>query len=198
MPVLQISSIARIESKIHPGVFYVIRNRTEAQRIELRSQLAEVAPQRMDLEREIIAIGSMPWPEVESLSVEQEQDRAEWQKQVQPVLNRFNELMVDVIQPQWVRWGLHSIDGLEVLDSEGIPQKIDGENAIYLLPKELFAEAIEAIYDVCELGPQRTKNLQSPITSNAAEDGRTNGIGALTASHEISTESATAGSFQMA
>ena len=173
--VLTLSSIARVQSTLHPGVIYVTRKRTDKRRIELRLKLADATARLDEILTGIRAFGDAPHKDIdpETITAEQVADRARWVEDTTPLINDYNELLDDVIHPAWIEWGLHRIEGLEIEDAEGKPQKITGKNAGELLPGELLAEALEAVKDTAELGGKRAGNSESRTTSDAAADTRT-------------------------
>ena len=141
-----------IASQTCPGVAFTLNKMTEGRRIQLRfslslaqSRLADLMKQRLD------AFVASDVFEV----------------------NRLDDQVLATVQedinPAYLKWGLHAIDGLTI---DGAPASVE---SIYAEgPPELVAEILGAIRLNMGLSEVEEKNSQSPITSEAAEDGRMN------------------------
>ena len=189
---LTLSSLVRVLSISHPGVTFVIRQRTERQRINLRLVMQTVQGQLEEVMADLKNLGGLPHADVEELTDEQRIAQQAWMEKSQPLLARYSTIMDDEIHPSWVEWGLARVEGLVVEDEDGNEQKITGKNALTLLPRELFNECVQAIKDSCQLGPDRGQVLESPTTSSAAVDGQTPDMTAPSANSAEPTSGATA------
>ena len=153
--VLSLASKTRVESAIHPGVFFVLRKRTEGRRIQLRLKMAPVQRELEEALAEVRACGEAPYAGTsdEDLTPEQRIERTAWIEASQPALDRYFAVRDDKVHPAWVEWGLDRVEGLDI-DGE----KITGANAVELLPEELYEELLGHIKATAGLGEAQAKN----------------------------------------
>lgn len=171
-PVLSLSSVVRVESQIHPGVFFVTRKMTDKRRIALNLAMAPIREDMDKLLRQIRALGDPPFAESEDLTDEQKEANKLWLTESTPLLEQYNELLNDEVYPRQLAWGLAKVIGLQVDDENGA-HEITGANAAELLPPDLYDEAVFVVRETSGLGPKREGNSESPTTSSAVVDGRT-------------------------
>lgn len=162
----------RYESKLagFEGVAYTLNRMTEGRRIRLRLALAEPTAKLRDLMRER-----------ESLGEESGEPR------VRELLDRMSSILEDEVNPKYLAWGLHSIEGLEIDGEPATPKSL-----IEAGPRELYDEILAAVRRETGLSEGEQKNSASPSTSGAPVDGRTSGTSASTASGTAGTPPATA------
>jgi len=167
-------SRVRINSAL-PGfedVFFTLNKMTEGRRINLRLSVADGTAGV----RQILA---------EKQALNTESDVAK----IADLLDRLTRIIEDEINPAWVRWGLHAVDGLEI---DGEPATV--ESLIQTGPPELYAEILTAIRHAAGLSEDDQGNSASPTTSGARVDGRTSATSAPPADAPGSTLPETAAS----
>jgi hypothetical protein len=164
------------------GVRFVLRKMTEGRRIRLRMQLAAAQArihELMDEQKRLAA-------EVGAATVEEVRD-PEAARQIAKLTREMADLADNEMTPTWVRWGLASIEGLEI---DGEPATV--ESLIESGPPDLYQEVAEAVRKEAGLTAEEQGESGSPTTSPAPGDGRTSNTGAGPASESGSTSEGTA------
>ncbi len=156
------------ESTVFPGVFYVLNKMSEARRAQLRLLIAEPTSRIRNLLREMASIedkhpvtATTPRPE-------------EVNTELMALSDKMEQISSDEINPKWLKWGLKSLEGIEI---DGVPA-----NAELLLsdgPPALFMEIVDQIKRVAQLSGEEEKNSVSPITSGEPTGGETTNTSAV-------------------
>lgn len=131
------------------GVSFTLNKMTEGRRIKLRLQVAEKSAKLRELGERARAL-----------------DDQNGQEALQ-ILEQINSLMVDEIDPVYVRWGLKSIDGLEIDGKPATPELLIEDG-----PPELYREILAAINEAAGLTERQRGESEPPTTSGAQADGR--------------------------
>ncbi|CAB4130912.1 hypothetical protein UFOVP130_44 [uncultured Caudovirales phage] len=139
-------------------VKFTLNKMTEGRRIKLRLALAETSAKLREMVEEATTLAGQSEPSTVRASA---------------LLDGVTALIEEKVTPQWVRWGLHSIEGLT----------IDGEAAttdslIESGPRALYAEIADAIKREAGMSEEQRGESAPPTISGAPVDGRTNGISA--------------------
>lgn len=172
-------STVRKESTTFPGVFYTLNKMSEARRSQLRLKIAEPNSQiRLKL-REMERI-EKEYPELEARP-------EELMDQILALAEEMDEIQMNKIDPEWIRWGLKSVEGLEIDDEPATPELL-----ISAGPPKLFSEILGEIKAQAQLNGEEEKNSESPTTSGQPTDGKTNDTSAELASSSESSEPETA------
>ncbi len=139
-----ITSKITLTSKIEEldDVKFVIYRMTEARRMELRKALAEVNGETQKLSKELATL-----------------DVKENAARIDEITSKIDELFTDVIDPAWIKWGLHSIENLK-MDDEVITKE-----DINKAPSTLYREILTAIRKESGLGDDESKNSPLPTIS---------------------------------
>lgn len=177
---LSFTSTLRVESERYPGVTFVLFKKTEGRRIALRLKMLEPQAHLEAVLEEIRQVGELPKDATDAQKLER-------LRILTPLLQKYERILQDEIHPAWVEWGLKTVEGLNV---DG--QTINGDNAVDLLPEDMYDEIVEAVKFAGELGPAREKNSGSPTTSSDQVDGRTQPSIADSANSPSSIETETA------
>ena len=138
----------RFESELFPGVSVILRKMTEGRRIELRRLINEDNRRIRDILREQADIEKQP---------DESRNMARWLD----LQDEFNGLLIEKVNPIWIKWGVKQVEGLEV-DGRALGAE-DWEN----WPSALFTEVIDAVKAEAELNGIERKNLSSPTTFGA-------------------------------
>lgn len=138
----------------YPGVSFVINRMNERRRVQRELDLAElrqkVNEQQAELRKAIEDKDNLPAGQVDKLNA------------------AFGNLLHSEWYPAWIRWGLASIDGLD----------IDGEKATLATlceagPSDLVEEIFNAVLAAAGLSTVQEKNLPPPGASDIQADGKT-------------------------
>lgn len=159
----------RHESVNFPGVIFYLRKMTEGRRLDLRTRIAEPNRRVMEILKEQAVIEGV---------AEGERDTAKWLQ----LQDEFDGLMLEKINPEWIKWGVKHIEGIE---SDGVPLTVDTWKD---WPSLLFGEILDAVKQEAELLGSERKNLPSPTTSGAPEAGSLTRTTAPSAENEGSGE----------
>lgn len=178
-------STVKVESQLPDwqGVSFTVRRLSEGLRLAVNERLGPQIEKMRDLVSEANAL----MPKVQDGSP----DEATVSR-LGFVANSIG-LVRSAINRAYAEAGVTKIEGLEI---DGAPATI--RSLIESGPRELYAEALEVALREAGMTEQEKKNLESPITSGAAVDGRTSGTTAGTAEPMDSTQTATAGSISLA
>ncbi len=142
----------RKESEILPGVSFLLRRMTEGRRIELRKKLGPTNAKIRELLREQGKLLEAP---------EDAQDH----NRILELQDEFDGLMLEVVNPTTLLWGVKQIEGLEV-DGKVLTLEDWLE-----WPSALFREILNAVNAEAELNGNEIKNSSSGSTSGRPEDG---------------------------
>ena len=142
---------ARFESELFPGVSVILRKMSEGRRIELRKLIGEPNSRIRNILREQATLEREP---------EETRDIGKWMD----LQDSFDEIMLTVINPAWVRWGVKQVEGLEVDGrSLGVEDMLDW-------PSALFNEVLEAVKAEAELqGNERKNSKLASISGSPAQ-----------------------------
>jgi hypothetical protein len=146
----------------YPGVVYTIQKMNERRRVKrelviagLRQQVNEdsAACQQAIKEKDELPVGEL--------------DKR---------YNAFNDLLHEKWYSAWIRWGLYSIEGLDIDD-----QKATVDTLCEAGPSDLVQEIFLAIIEAAGISTAQTKNSSSASTSDGQVDGKTSNMTAATA-----------------
>ena len=131
------------------GVKFCLKKMTEGRRIKLRLALAAAQAELMDVLTEA-------------------SNAKDNEVKLAGLLNQVESIRGNTIDPLYVRWGVKSIEGLQ----------IDGQDATVDLlieegPPELYQEILSRVKKEAGLSDEEKGESVPPTTSNAATDGRT-------------------------
>lgn len=142
----------RQESELFPGVVFFMHKMTEGRRLELRSMLAAANRRIREILREQALIEKTD---------EDNRDTAKWLE----LNDEFDGIMMEQMNPVWIKWGLKKIEGLENDRDEPLTVEQWKE-----WPSALVNEVVQAIKAEAELNGQERKNSGSPTTSGGQEE----------------------------
>lgn len=154
------------DSEIFPGVSFYLRRMTEGRRIELRKKLGPTNAKIRELLKEQ---GRLLEASLES----QDQNR------ILELQDEFDGLMLEVVNPTTLLWGVKQVEGLDV---DGKILTLDEWQD---WPSALFQEILRAVNDEAELNGGETKNLSSPSTSGKPGDGSPDRMTATSAGNTV-------------
>lgn len=157
------------DSAVDPSVRFTLNKMTEGRRIAINLRLADHRRKVMEMvaAAEALAQGDG--------------------REVLPALREVAEYTDNHITPEWVRWGLHKIEGLEI---DGAPATV--ETLIQSGPPALYREIAAEIRAAVVLTETAKGESGSPTTSGAAVVGETSGTTATPAETPDGTAPATA------
>lgn len=115
------------------------------------------------------------------------------QRRSETLLMDTLRIRVEEMQPAVLRWGLVSVDGLEI---DGAAATV--ESLIESGPDDLVREIADELDELLGLRGESAKNSESPTTSGAPADGAMKNSGAPSAGSGGSTSSGTAASISIA
>jgi hypothetical protein len=138
-----------------PGVEVVLRRMTEGRRLELRNAIGEPNRRIRDILREQAVIEQQP---------EEIRDVAAWLA----LQDEFDGIMIEKVNVAWVKWGVKSLQGLEV---DG---RILGLEDWADWPSSLFDEVLNLVKQEAELNGNERKNSESATISGAPADLKAN------------------------
>jgi hypothetical protein len=130
----------RYESETFEGVTVFIYKMTEGRRADLRSRIAEYNAQMRDILREQDVLNKVP---------EEERDIPK----LLELNDKFDGLQMK-ISPEWILWGVKSIEGLE---ADGRPLTVSEWTD---WPSALFDEVLTKVREETELKGAQIKNSQ--------------------------------------
>jgi hypothetical protein len=114
---------------------------------------------------------------------EETRDNARWLD----LQDEFEAIYIEKINPEWVKWGVKKVEGLEV---EGKPLDVEDWAE---WPSVLFNEAVMAVKDEAELNGAQKKILSLDSTLQAPVDGSLSSSTAPSAERKASGKAETAG-----
>lgn len=162
-----------VESKTIESVKFYLLKMTEGRRLSLRTLISEPNRRIREIMREQADIEKLP---------EEQRDMAKWLESQ----DEFDSIMLQKINPAWIRWGVKAVEGLEV-DGK-LLTKDDWSD----WPSIFFDEVLRAVKDEAELNGAERKNFESPTTSGEVEAGSTKLSIVEPAVKEVSGETETA------
>lgn len=155
--------VRRRESTTCEGVVFFLRKMTEGRRLAYRAKLREANAKLREILREQGKLLEMP-------------EEARDHDKIMDLQDQYDDLQLNVMNPETIKWGVKQIEGLEV-DGKALTLE-DWEE----WPSHLFKEVLEAVNEESQLNGAEIKNSSSPTTS-----------GELVGLSETSTSAATAG-----
>lgn len=153
------------ESKVFPGVSYVLNKMSEARRAQLRLLIAEPTSRIRNLLREMGALEDKYPASSRPEEVNNE---------LLVLSDKMEQISSDEINPKWLKWGLKSLDGIEI---DGVPATADSLLADG--PPALFMEIVDEIKRIAQLSGEEEKNSVSPTTSGEPTGGETTNTSAV-------------------
>ena len=161
----------RFESIALPGVSVVLKKMTEGRRLELRKLISEPNKRIRDIMREQVKLEKIP---------EVERDIPQYLD----LMDEFDGIMIEKIDPAWITWGVKQVEGLVVdgrtLGVEDWPE----------WPSSLFREVVDEVKSEAELNGAERKNselrtisgepvgsIQKPLTAVPAKSGDGGAVG---------------------
>lgn len=158
---MKYSSTLTVESKAFPGVTFVIRKMTEKRRTDFNLKTAAAVQKIQSLTKEAALIAERVGHSGDTLDTE-----------TRFRIEALNAEMISVIQgqlnPEYVRWGLKSVSGLDVEAEDpredDIPIKT-AEDVIALAPPELFEEICGSVIAASGMSEEELKNFKLPSIS---------------------------------
>jgi hypothetical protein len=158
----------KVESTVFPGVSFTLNKMSEARRAQLRLMIAEPTSRIRNLLREM---GNL----------EEKYPNAETSPRPEDVTNellalsdKMEQISSDEINPKWLKWGLKSIEGLDIDGVPATPETLLSDG-----PPALFMEIVSEIKRVAQLSGDEEKNSASPTTSGEPTGGGTTNISAV-------------------
>lgn len=156
------SSTRTIQSQTFPGVSFTLRKMSDSRRRELYQQIAPLKEKERGFQRRFAEIDDrrVPLfdaegkPKMNVVTAEQERGYAtkDDERLVAEIIEDLNEFRDSEISPAYIRWGLLSIDGLDIDDE---PATID--NLLEYGPADLTQEIIAAIMGKADLDADEKK-----------------------------------------
>jgi hypothetical protein len=139
-------TIRKRESETCPGVTFFLQKMTEGRRLDIRHRIAEP-------NRRVLALLK------EQTEIEKVDEAARDVHRYMELQEEFDSLMLEKINPEWIKWGVKKIDGLE---ADGKPLGVDD----YLeWPSMLFSEVLDAVKSEAELNGAEKKPSPSHFIS---------------------------------
>lgn len=164
----------RYESETFEGVTVFIYKMTEGRRADLRARIADYNAQMRDILREQDVLNKVP---------EEERDIPK----LLELNDKFDGLQMK-ISPEWILWGVKSVEGLE---ADGKPLTV---NEWTEWPSALFDEVLTKVREETELKGAQVRTLQSPTISGAAQPQLVKSSTAMSAEEKVSGETGIVGS----
>lgn len=169
------------ESKVFPGVTYVLNKMSEARRAQLRLRISEPTSRIRNLLREMANL------EDRNPSTAENPRSEEVNNELLMLSDKMEQISSDEINPQWLEWGLKSIDGIDI---DGVPATL--KTLLTEGPPALFQEIVNEIKRVAQLNGDEEKNSGSPTTSGELTGGETTSTSAVGANSSETTTLETA------
>jgi hypothetical protein len=143
-----------VESKLYPGVTFVVNRMNERRRVRRELGFADlrlrVNEQQTAIQEALKEKDSLPPGRLEQMNAS------------------FGELLHGEWYPAWIRWGILSIDGLEIDGVKATVQTLCEDG-----PTDLVEEVFAAVMEAAGLSTVEEKNSESPGTSEGQADGKT-------------------------
>jgi len=154
-----------VESKTpgFEGVKFIIHRFSEGRRIALRLQTADALKRLEEIAGETALL--------EAGGTDKEEQERRFRSLV-ALGAETDRLIHEQINPTWLRWGIVSIEGLEIDNTPATAESLFQSG-----PRELYAEAVALIKEESGLSAEDQKNSESPTTSSAPVVGATSDSG---------------------
>lgn len=134
----------RFESETLPGVSFTVRKMSEAERSSFRLMQADAHGRIQDLVDEVAQLAAV--------SSESRNSR-----RIATANREIDMILKNEVNHTWVKWGLESVDGLNV---RGVPATTD-HIATGTCPSEFYEEVLERIKKVAQMSDAEIKNYSS-------------------------------------
>lgn len=176
------------ESKAFPGVTFEIRRMGISKRTEVELATAGLRAKQRETQRDLAPLYEVDKAEYDRLRDLHQQLLAAKADEAKPILDGIEAVRKELaakshnldrerleeasriadrqIESPWVKAGLISIEGVTV---KGQPLTVD--QLVEYGPRELFAEAFQAVWEEAYLSGADSKNSPSPTTSGVKADG---------------------------